>query len=112
MTVSAKAGLKPGVEVVIGGQKYTAPPLNLGAIREMHTIERPANDRVPPYGLMAYVLMRSLQRNYDGVEALWLNETLEGHEIEGAMLAIVAIMEASGLVKPAETNSGEAPAAA
>ena len=113
--VKPKGGLKPGTDVVIGGQTYTAPPLNFGALRAMNVEVKPS----PTYinDLLAYVLLRSLERNYDGVNALWLNEHLEGHEIEAASLAMVEIMKASGLKppenkSPEEKQSGEAVAAA
>ena len=117
MSVTAKAGLRPGTDIVIGGESYTCPPLNFGALRRMSDIPRTAsyaND------LMAFIIIESLKRNYDGVDAIWLNDTLEGVELDGAGAAMLEIMKASGLKVPDEakvttseqTASGEPLAAA
>ncbi len=108
--VRPKGGLKPGTDVVIGGVTYVAPPLNFGAIRQMNAEVTPSPTYV--HDLMAYVIIRSLERNYDGVNALWLNDTLEGSEIEAASLAMLEIMKTSGLKSGEEKKPGEAPAAA
>ena len=108
--VKAKGGLRKGVDIVIGGETYIAPPLNFGAIRQMNVEVTPSPTYV--HDLMAYVIVRSLERNYDGINVLWLNEYLEGDEIEAASLAMVEIMKSSGLKTSEDAKPGEAPAAA
>ena len=106
---TAKAGLKPGVKVVIGGEEYTAPQLNFGALRAMAVLDQKSLTSV--HDLLAFVLLESLKRNYDGIDAAWLNATLEGSEMDAVAEAQVAILKASGL-KLQGGESGEAPAAA
>ncbi len=115
-----KAGLKPGVPVVIGGETYTCPELDFGAIRGMADLKR--YSRVDPgsgktvvtpdaHELMAYILLQSLRRNYEGCNAVWLNETLLGSEIEDAAKAELEIMRNSGLRMSEEPDTpGEAKA--
>ncbi len=105
--LTSKGGLKPGVKVTIGGEEYTAPQMNFGSIREMANLDRQSRSFVND--LLGFVLMESLKRNYDGVNAVWLNETLEGSEMDGAATAELEIMRASGLIK-ADVVPGEAPA--
>ena len=102
-----RGGIKQGVAVVIGGKEYTAPPLNFGGIRDMYD-QKVAH----PYDLLVFVLVRSLERNYEGVNAQWIRETLEGSEIDDAAKAEMEILRLSGLKPNAETATGEAPAAA
>ena len=118
MTLTAKAGLKPGVTVIIGGEQYTCPELDFGAIRGMSDLKRyplkqpdgTTTYQPEAHELMAYVLMQSLRRNYDGVNAVWLNETLLGSEIEAAAEAELRIMRNSGMKVAGSDQSGEAEA--
>ena len=82
LMLTAKGGLKPGVKVTIGGEEYTAPQMNFGSVRAMANLDRKSASFVND--LLGFVLMESLKRNYDGVNAVWLNETLEGSEMDGA----------------------------
>ena len=110
MAVIAKAGLKPGTPVTIGGVEYTCPPLNFGSIRRIRDI--PVTQTYV-HDLLAFIICESLRRNYDGVDAAWLNDTLEGNEIEGAGRAELEIMKASGLrTEDKEPDQGEPLAAA
>ena len=103
--LTPKGGIKPGATVVIGGREYVAPQMNFGALREMVQLDR--QSRTYTDDLLAFVLLKSLGRNYEGANAAWLNETLDGTEIAGAVEAQVAIMQASGL-KMQDPSSGEA----
>jgi hypothetical protein len=98
----SKGGLKPGLTVLIGGEEYTAPQLNFGALRRMRQL--PSS---PTYAddLVAFVLVESLSRNYEGINALWLNDTLEGTEVDGAAKAAAEIMRNSGLKGKDEAQS-------
>ena len=108
VAVTPKAGMKPGVDVTIGGALYIAPPLTFGSLRRMSDLKPSATYA---HDLLAFVLLESLQRNYEGVNALWLNETLEASEVNAAAEAELEIMRRSGLIKPGEEKaSGEAEA--
>jgi hypothetical protein len=102
--------MKPGTQVTIGGEIYIAPQMNFGALREMRTLDTTSRSYLDD--LSAFVLLKSLSRNYEGVDAMWLNDTLEGSETEAAGKVVMEIMEVSGLKVPERTASGEAPAAA
>jgi hypothetical protein len=115
----ARGSIKPGVTVTIGGEQFTCPELDFGAIRRMESeVERhrvqdasgQVTSRFDIHQLLSFVLLESLRRNYDGVNALWLNETLLGSEIEAACEAELQIMLNSGMKMAEQATSGEAPA--
>jgi hypothetical protein len=115
----ARGSIKPGVTVMIGGEEYTCPELDFGAIRNMESqVERhqvrdasgQVTSRFDIHQLLSYVLLESLRRNYENVNALWLNETLLGSEIEAACEAELQIMLNSGMKMAEQAKPGEAPA--
>ncbi len=103
--LKANDTLIPGIDFTIGGEVYTAPPLNLGGIRAVAPRLGPGPE------CMSAVLTVALKRNYPEVNQPWLEETMQGMEFRKNKPLFVELLNISGL-GPTETPSGEAEAAA
>ena len=108
-SLKTKAGLKAGIDVTIGGLTYIAPQLNLGGLRQVVPLFGASNR----FELITAVLVHSLNRNYEDVNAAWLNEAMEGSEIDAAEGVTMQVLDASGIrlrSEPGEAQPAAAPA--
>jgi hypothetical protein len=106
MMLKANDPLIDGVAFTIGGDVYTAPPLTLGGIKAV--LPRLTGNAAE---VLSAVLCVSLKRNYPDVTQPWLDESMTGGEFRQSAAPLADLMRISGLVA-AETDPGEAPAAA
>jgi hypothetical protein len=109
MMPKAKEAILPGVAVTIGGTDYTAAPLNFGGLRAvMPLMAKVGGGGIEEtHAFIEAVLRHALRRNYDGVDQIWLEATLEAAEFEAAALAVTRLMTLSGILKREENATGE-----
>ena len=105
--LKANDPLLPGIDFVIGGTTYTAPPLTLGGIKAITPRLSGLDAEV-----MSAVLCVSLKRNYPDVTQPWLDETMVGEEFRANKPLMMALLRSSGLIDPKAAEPGEATAAA
>jgi hypothetical protein len=109
MMPKAKEAILPGVEVTIGGQQYTAAPLNFAGLRAvLPLMAKVTSGKIEEtHTFIESTLRNSLRRNYDGVDQIWLENTMEASEFEGCAKAAGEILAVSGIVKRPDGASGE-----
>ena len=107
--LKANDSLVEGVDFVIGGEVYTAPPLTLGGIKAV--LPRLTGNGAE---VLSTVLCVSLKRNYPDVSQPWLDETMTGQEFSVAKAKLPELLRLSGLgpAKTEDDGTGEAGAAA
>jgi hypothetical protein len=104
--LKANDPLIPGMDFIIGGEGYIAPPLNLGGIKAV--LPRLSANSAE---VVSIVLCVALKRNYPEVTQPWLDENMTGVEFLAASKQILDFLVMCGL-REASPVQGEDPAAA
>jgi hypothetical protein len=111
-------GLLKGTRLTIGGNEFTAPPLNFAGLRAVQPKlgafqvidadgKKVWKDTAAIHDLLLEALYQSLMRNYPNVDAEWLLNTIEAAEINALLDGMTEIFYASGILTK-EPASGEA----
>ena len=109
MMPKIKETILPGVEVTIGGNAYIAAPLNFAGLRAIMPLMAKvgAGGIDETHSFIEAVLRHALRRNYDGVDQIWLETTMEAAEFEIAARATSKLLELSGVMKGEDQPKGE-----